>query len=445
MLARPEWPTPIPSRRFVHRIGVIASRRRGRVEESPGDDVFCTAKRAIRLPTPKPIIQVNQADTAAKLPLQCAFRRLFYDGSALGRFEMGWACRRDETAVFSRDFQSLAADLLNHRAFVGSAVNRRTLASAGPSLAKLFIRASQPIKEANPAKNGIEARRPMILIEVPTAEPSAVAKLRELLWRQFDASLPRVFLGNVETKADSWRLAVLVGGTPETLRSVRLSLLRLHAEIEAIRFVSAEVISGRLPYEALGASGKRLLVFFETKAESIFRHDHGGTPVRPLLAMLVAGDANLHAFNLTDAKSLGDQATEQIQIAYRLRNRIKMTKIIQKGDHSNFGPVIVDSVVVESLNHSFNKIAGEKREDLKKLLEEFHETAKKAIASLPAAEQADSAADLDRFVDETKRNPPSKKFWEASRDGVIEATKTVAEIVPTLLPIATSIAKLLFG
>ncbi len=445
MIARPEWPAPLPSRRFVHRIGVIARRRRENLEESPGDDVFCTANRAIRLPSPKPVIQVDEGTDARKLRLECAFRRLFNDGTSLCRFEMGWGCRHDEKEPFTRDFKSIAADLLDHQGVVGADTKARAIASAGPSLAKLLVRASQSAKKEKIIEGGVEARRPMLLLAVHSAAPTAVAGLRELNWQEPNDALPRVFLGTIETRADVWRLAVLVGGTPELARNVRLSLLRLHAEIEAVRFVAAEVVSGRLEFKATGRSGKLLLGFFEGKAESLFRHDYGGAPVRPLLVMLAQGDKDLQAFNLKAAESLETQASKQIEIACKLTKRIEIVKITQKGKGSNFGPVIVGSTITNSLINTSNKISGVAQPDLKELLGKLHEAAEKAIAALPAAEQEAAAAQLDRLVDESSRAKPDKKFWELSRDGLLEATKTVAEMVPTLIPVAVSIAKLLFG
>src|SRR5215210_5700665 len=84
LLSRPGWPTPEPEYEFVRSFGAIQTRKRGGLSGWVGENEVCEANRALRFDQ----IPVH-VDSEIRVPLQCAFRRLFFDGLAVGKFETG--------------------------------------------------------------------------------------------------------------------------------------------------------------------------------------------------------------------------------------------------------------------------------------------------------------------------------------------------------------------
>jgi hypothetical protein len=85
-LNHPAWPAPQVDYEFVRSFGCIRNRKKGGVKGWVGENAICEADRAmrfIRLPTftdPSPPIRV---------PFRIGFRRLFFDGMAVGKYEVG--------------------------------------------------------------------------------------------------------------------------------------------------------------------------------------------------------------------------------------------------------------------------------------------------------------------------------------------------------------------
>ena len=81
----PVWPSPIPDYDFVRSMGIIKKRLRGGLTGWVGENLICDARKAIRFPELKPYL-VPGVET--KIILKVIHRRLYFDGLAVGKFEI---------------------------------------------------------------------------------------------------------------------------------------------------------------------------------------------------------------------------------------------------------------------------------------------------------------------------------------------------------------------
>ncbi len=86
MLGRPKWPIPIEDRDFVRSFGIVRRRLRGGISGWLGENHICEANRALRL---SKIAPFEDTEKGGKIPIQIAYRRFYFDGYAVGKFEVG--------------------------------------------------------------------------------------------------------------------------------------------------------------------------------------------------------------------------------------------------------------------------------------------------------------------------------------------------------------------
>lgn len=437
---KPEWPTPVPGKHYMREIGMIVNRKIENVKDSPGDDVFCQARRAFHLSCARPGVRLGTAADAKPTYLRCAFRRLFSDGAALHRFELGWSVPPSRIANFDRPILEIATDLLASPVAIGAKAQAKPIGSAAPGLSRLLQKSSQGTLAVGPNSRRVEPRRPLLLIAAQEIAAPALCDLKEVLFANPSLLMPQVYTGSVVAGGESWRLVVLRGGNRENVRAMRLAFLRLHAEVEAIRAISSAVVSGALLYDPVGPSGVRLSSFFESSGEMLFQKKFFGLATSPIFNSLIDSEALAGALQLSSTQLASQRATQQVKQAIKINRRIQMNSIrINQGPNSS----ITGSPILQgSTGNTVIVQAG--APDLNALLEKLQATAKEAIAELPPEKQATAADHLDRVLGESRREKPDRKFWELSKDGLLEATKTVAKMTPALLTTAGLIAKFLF-
>jgi hypothetical protein len=86
LLKIPCWPTPITDQDFVRYFGTIRQRRRGGISGWMGEGEICEAKRAVRIQSQS---KVQIKDLTTGLYFDTVFRRFYFDGYAVGKYEIG--------------------------------------------------------------------------------------------------------------------------------------------------------------------------------------------------------------------------------------------------------------------------------------------------------------------------------------------------------------------
>ena len=91
-LAKPSWLIPVPDRDFIRSFGVIRRRPRGGLTGWLGESYVCEANHAIRFQGLEPF----KDDSGNLIKFRVAFKRFYFDGLAVGKFEVGigiWGLR----------------------------------------------------------------------------------------------------------------------------------------------------------------------------------------------------------------------------------------------------------------------------------------------------------------------------------------------------------------
>lgn len=265
-LLKPSWDAPgeiVALRRehrppFLRSAGAVVERRATGLRGRFSEEVFCRAKRAVRLPALTPIELIDPADPDAftlNVWPRVSFRNFYHDGRVMGKLEIGFSIQGEHQrrAVLEGGTDAFARHLLLQLAEVRGA--RRpvaALAEAGPAVAEFYNQAStrQPqgvekllrwIKGADETPS-CRAGAPLVLMVAargalaPEVEADTVAEWGECSIHRWDARVRSAPSDIVLISEEGDR-------TSEQARNLRIFLCRIHAELTAIDGVLGAVRS----------------------------------------------------------------------------------------------------------------------------------------------------------------------------------------------------------
>jgi hypothetical protein len=274
-LSCPHWLTPAIDKEFVRAVGVIRRRPKGGLIPWPGEGSYVDASRLVRFSTPLSEIDNQRAHQALR-SFQPMFRRLFCNGEAVSRFELGLAnsSRPNPKAV---PVPALLDGLMTLPV-------RVPYDPAGAPRVKLetirrpLVRAVQHATTAhgtNTDKMWVRPGAPMLLIE------GAVREFSDWPWGMFTPTvvleLPRTAVLHSRS-AEVWLIVSHRDGELDDRRKVRLHLLRLHAELEVLSVVLRATADGRVCTEREALAFARLESYLQRaagflKRGTVYGHD----------------------------------------------------------------------------------------------------------------------------------------------------------------------------
>jgi hypothetical protein len=269
LISKPSWPSPqvSPEKRkeFVRCFGGIEERGRKGLQFW-GEDRVCNVRRGIRFPSLRPI----ELSTGQRISIALAYRRLYFDGLAMGKFEVGLSIpspglnltggQLKEFLIRVLDIQiqtgneSLTAPLFGSQEMLLASYSAATTRTSG-LLARLqaallpFAVSWQEPRTNGKDKNLVVPGEPILFLE--RFESEIVGRLPLFVF-------PGPVLDQYGFSVDCYTLPVkgqnlrLYGLTRKpdlnytVARAVRLSLMRLHAEHECMRCVSRGLLDGHL-------------------------------------------------------------------------------------------------------------------------------------------------------------------------------------------------------
>jgi hypothetical protein len=273
-LPSPSWPSPIVYEEFVRSFGGVRRRRGGGISGWVAESEFCDARKAIGRIDGKALRYFSDCNVR----FRTVFRRLYSDGLALAKVELGLSsgngCVNSKTpegmsAPVFGDVEGLLRDILSLSIWVREPNGRSEveLAGAGKSLGALY-EFSTTRCNGNPrfeASGLVKPESPMLFIEAANHElevadlpfhkerltlgPQIASPTSEVTEQH--VSGPDLFhwwtqFGNSEISV--WLLRRASGFSSEPVykfeRNLRIYLLRLHAERvvlrRALKFVGGE-------------------------------------------------------------------------------------------------------------------------------------------------------------------------------------------------------------
>lgn len=237
-LGSPGWPIPDPNSEFVRYFGAIRDRHLGGLAGWLGEDRICKADRALIFSTQNRLFKKGPTNT------RVVFRRFYFDGWAVGKFEVGFRVSQD---LFPKQFDLLGKYFLHLPVRIGNPLGSHTsceLAQAGKPLAQLFHLASSPTKRTPQDQDAWQVRAgiPILLLEVRDRENTRIPNDARLItlpdWPPTDL---RLFHHGIPYRGGKINIWILQITNPywdkDVARNLRLYLLRLNAEHECLRLV----------------------------------------------------------------------------------------------------------------------------------------------------------------------------------------------------------------
>ena len=259
-LTRPSWLVPAIDQDFVRSFGAIRKRPRGGLSGWLGESYICEAKRAIHFQYIKPF----EGDSGNPIKFKLVFRRFYFDGLAVGKFEIGiaaWGFKRrfwgfNSQALSSNKTKEFFSHILNLPVLIRDPLGEYqecSLKQAGELLAKLYAfssTAKQVVLTENFSLEDwwVQTCKPIMLITYnENYESMQIPFFGKFLNLQDidDAGILSHHL--IPYKGESLRVW-LIGEywSSDTLRQLRIFLLRLHAERSCLRQILRNILTGKL-------------------------------------------------------------------------------------------------------------------------------------------------------------------------------------------------------
>jgi hypothetical protein len=269
LVDRPSWPSPsfqYPID-FVRSFGTIKKRPLRGIGGWVGEGALCEADRALRF---QKIKYFKDAEAGIRVPLELAFRRFYFDGRAVGKFEVGLSVgdaseidlNRKQTKDLIEHFLKLPVVIPPVSAKAAAGVSTQAvsteLGKAGPPLARLY--AASTIKHSPPVKLEewwVLAGAPLLFLASRPLEHIRIPYLGRTVPRsqslECDLAYHEIPYPEKGRSIRMWVMGLTGQTNYRDVRALKICLLRLHAEFEAIRLIGRNISSGKIsiaPYSS---------------------------------------------------------------------------------------------------------------------------------------------------------------------------------------------------
>jgi hypothetical protein len=253
-LDRPSWLPPIPDEHFVRSFGIVTRRPRGGLTGWVGESIICEADNAMRFPDFR-----DFSYNGNTIMLRLVFRRYFFDGLAVGKYEIGIATS-DDWLINSQEFDKRAAQkllfhILNLQVEIrhpGGDPIKCKLWNCGKYLAQLYALSTTRVSALSKEIPAwwVRHRCPIILIvhrdrentfkyKIPFKEKAAVME------NDIGLHLSHHYIPVKDKKIPAW-IILSDSWLDDEARRLRLYLLRLHAEKECLKGILDNISAGKI-------------------------------------------------------------------------------------------------------------------------------------------------------------------------------------------------------
>jgi hypothetical protein len=250
------WPLPTPDTEFVRYFGSIRIRRRGGVEGWVGENEICEAGNALRFSTG---LKFTASSSDISFLLRCAFKRLYFDGKAVGKYEVG-ICPKKRTSLklTKEEFRGFIEYCLQLPILIRNldgGVESCSLIYASKYLVHLYSNATTGRSFLNKLQDWwVLPGVPLLFLEFDEKDDikipywsKPVIVSEEYEFKLFHCLVPYAgsnfrtwILINSNTSNSRW---IRQYSQYNRARALRISLLRLHAEHECLRLTLRNILN----------------------------------------------------------------------------------------------------------------------------------------------------------------------------------------------------------
>jgi hypothetical protein len=467
----PDWPTPQTeiNPQFVRFFGPAVRRRRGADAAWIDERAFCRADRAIRfVDLPSQLLGLTPSSRSPS----CVFRRLLYDGSAVARVEVGLTLQGGGAyGIRAGELFALVASFLDVPTTVTQVSGdrlHRPLMLQGSHLAELYARATVRWSgDPSPDTGLVEDGVPLVVIGLDDQELPELPESVRLIdpANVHGASLGFTWLRTQHGTIGAWLLAY-GSASREQLRSLRVCLLRLHAERQVLDLVLKQIRRGRLRFDPEDDSGEALQEYLNQATRLIQREQFFGVSQSALLAAFDAAEGVIPAADQAELLLQLDRARNQVRrkVEAYARDRaqirtIKTVTVMQGGNYmegsgqfitgGSFIGNVINKIAAQTIEDSFNTIANSGVSgELKASLTALHDEVARLTSELEnrgASQETieDTARLLATFVEQATEKRPLQDVLVGAGKGLVDAAKAVSERVAPIAGAVGAVLKLL--
>ncbi len=471
-LPLPDWPEPETSicPQFVHFFGEATERIREPDEAWPDEIKFVQAARGIRF---EKLERHQIAYKTRKFHPRCAFRRLFCDGGAVVRAEIGIAHKKladqsnnitiEEILYIVRGIAELPTIVPN----LTGDTNVRPILTQGKHLARLYAYASMTRDIFNNSLGFqlVEAGDPLILVELSPEQMDfnttlrsydGLTKLNSTSINGADALFCR--LNTVAGIVSTW---VIQKGTATIgqLRSLRLCLNRLHAEREVLDLILKQIHRGRLLNPISEDAVNLLDQYFNERIKIVSRDKWGGMKQSEIVAAFDATNSVVRKATQEQLVKRYEggrlQVWKKIEAYQEHRRSLRSVNVV----NLNKGAIMVDKHVnvsgtgnivnvaeyMSNVTNTVNNNLAESglNKEVKDLIKELTEEIQKVASNADAVQVKKMGKNLEALSNEVASEEPDRQWYEVSLQGIMDAAKAIGTIADPVISIAKKISALL--
>lgn len=473
-LEEPYWPNPqcmSSAKQFVHYFGDANEREREPDISVPDEYSFCGAHRALRFH----MLETQSTGLPGKrfYPV-CAYRRLFCDGQAVARVEIGIAHARWAKTLYRLSFKeivSIVQDISLVDTWVPVNQPRRVrykpAITQGRQLASLFSKGTMN-RNADLSDFGeklVTAGDPIIVVELKPHEihPDALRQAIEG-FTLVPASITRktkAFFSRLKTPYGSAPLWILhKGKAPENkLRSLRLCLLRTHAEREVLDHILGQIQRGNLlnpgSEEAVDLLDEYFIKHIGTVQKKVYFGIKQSGLVLANNAMQLSIRPAVQAQLLSRYKGCRRQVWRKIDDYQAEHNATRLTQTIhvEKGavqlstevHQSGTGNVlqiaeymnqvsanVTNSIQSETVPHEVSDLIQQLKSEMEKISDTADESQIRKMGK-----------NLEALSKETANSEPDRRWYEVSLEGIKEAAEAIGGIAAPIMAIVAKLSPFL--
>lgn len=287
-LVRPGWPAPREDE-FVRGFGAIRRRPSGGVNGWLGEATICDARTGIKFDGSLPRY-VFLGPYAAKV--RVAYRRLFADGLAVGKLELGFNVSLVGTTNPPANLPDLISGLMGFKIRVGTA-KASPMSDLGSALSSRFQDLTTVHRRGDRLREPlVRPGRPSVIIDHTGRQLGSGRHNKKLNLGHLPMLDVSFWVEQLKsTKADCWIIEHYFKDEYwSKARLLRLHLSRLHAETEAISVVLDAMSSKEISPAPLSAESDNLQMFLaqalkrrarlNNKIDNIFEIDDAESALR---------------------------------------------------------------------------------------------------------------------------------------------------------------------
>ncbi len=456
----PSWPLPRPGRDFVRNFGMVRTRRKG--VPSPqflcDDYYYSSAASAIKL---FDISKRNFGSTRVSVELECAFRRFFSNGAAVGRVEIGFNALSyrmltgDESLELLNECLCLPTMVKQHF----DEPRRRALHFQGKALAKLYLFSTTKTSAISSGLLNnihVSACEPIILLEYDVDEiAKAMPSGCKIIDPETVGGISVAYTKFVSSGKSTgiWLLGSDVSKR-DVARRLRLCLLRLHAEQQTLTQILRWIIQGIIQYKPHTTHGDKLENYLNNATKLIFQKHRNGVSqvaIRDVLTayewVMNSGEKDILLETLKGARRQVLEKLERFSVQQKYGKRkiyVSVPGGIHGGDLNimengpqqtvqiNYGSGNVfngDTIAAGNITDSFNNAGKASSSDTQDALISLTKVVAELCEKLDVSEQQKASRKLKALTEEATSVEVDKSFLKVTGEGLIEAARTVAEMV----------------